>query len=445
MKSRYISFLIPSLTRHNHIHTLCLESIVLWCARCGFLGSVSQSKQSISDTECRAVFASRLAHDFLHGQYHHLHSLWCHRRRQPYQQKHHFCRHWVAYPGLYCSSCYQVHCGKGRFTQFHSYWHLLSTPIFTLSIQVLVLFPLMRNHGYALDWKDALVLVYGGLRGAIALALALITNLDTGIDEKVRQQIMFLTSGIVLLTLLINASTIRYMLVALGMDTYVETSRCRSSNLAQIPCFNPCVCVCSFKPESARVYNSALEHLKNEEMVMTRALKHDRHYAAADWASLRSVLPDFDELRKKVREDGCELDEEMNTKGEITKGNGRRRDTDSKKSKKSQHSDTDFRCLVKEIRLRLISGTKAAYWQQFEEGLMSKQAVTALVESAERALDVGSLAKQWHAIEPEFNVPFWLSAIYSSPYLKRISKRFLFKRLAFAVELATAFVEATQR
>lgn len=62
------------------------------------------------------------------------------------------------------------------------------------------------------------MLVYGGLRGAIALALALLTNLETKIDEEIRQKIMFHSSGIVLLTLLINATTIRWLLIKLGLN-----------------------------------------------------------------------------------------------------------------------------------------------------------------------------------------------------------------------------------
>jgi len=41
------------------------------------------------------------------------------------------------------------------------------------SIVVGVLFPFLRYFGYGLDWKEAIILVWSGLRGAVALALSL--------------------------------------------------------------------------------------------------------------------------------------------------------------------------------------------------------------------------------------------------------------------------------
>ncbi|RYE12362.1 MAG: hypothetical protein EOP45_22980, partial [Sphingobacteriaceae bacterium] len=43
----------------------------------------------------------------------------------------------------------------------------------TRVIVVGVSFPFMKYFGYGLDWKEALVLIWSGLRGAVALALSL--------------------------------------------------------------------------------------------------------------------------------------------------------------------------------------------------------------------------------------------------------------------------------
>ncbi|PKI46823.1 hypothetical protein CRG98_032761, partial [Punica granatum] len=40
-------------------------------------------------------------------------------------------------------------------------------------IVVSVLFPLLRYFGYGLDWKEATILTWSGLRGAVALSLSL--------------------------------------------------------------------------------------------------------------------------------------------------------------------------------------------------------------------------------------------------------------------------------
>ena len=55
-------------------------------------------------------------------------------------------------------------------------------------------------------------MIYGGLRGSIALALALMVNNDMNIDIIIRERFLFFTGGIVLLTILINGSTIKYLI-----------------------------------------------------------------------------------------------------------------------------------------------------------------------------------------------------------------------------------------
>lgn len=40
-------------------------------------------------------------------------------------------------------------------------------------IVVGVLYPFLRHFGYGLDWKEAIILIWSGLRGAVALSLSL--------------------------------------------------------------------------------------------------------------------------------------------------------------------------------------------------------------------------------------------------------------------------------
>jgi len=78
----------------------------------------------------------------------------------------------------------------------------------TRAIIVLVCFPLLRNSGYGLTCREAVIVVFGGLRGAVGLALALMVEYDTRLDERTRSRIAFHTAGIVLFTLLINGTMI---------------------------------------------------------------------------------------------------------------------------------------------------------------------------------------------------------------------------------------------
>ena len=40
-------------------------------------------------------------------------------------------------------------------------------------IVIVVLYPFLKRSGYGINWRIALVLLWGGLRGAVGLALAL--------------------------------------------------------------------------------------------------------------------------------------------------------------------------------------------------------------------------------------------------------------------------------
>jgi len=87
-----------------------------------------------------------------------------------------------------------------------------------LCAQVWMLSPFMKKMGYGLNFKTGVVLVYGGLRGAIGLALALIVNLQTDFPQVYRDRFIFHVAGFVCLTLVINASTIKYLLSWLGFS-----------------------------------------------------------------------------------------------------------------------------------------------------------------------------------------------------------------------------------
>eukprot|EP01147_Barroeca_monosierra_P003348 gene3349-6020_t len=72
---------------------------------------------------------------------------------------------------------------------------------------VLILSPFLVRFGYGFGVRRAAVLVYGGLRGAVALAMALVVELEEEISETTRNYVMFYGCGITFLTLVINAPT----------------------------------------------------------------------------------------------------------------------------------------------------------------------------------------------------------------------------------------------
>lgn len=80
---------------------------------------------------------------------------------------------------------------------------------------IFLLLPILSRLGYGLNWREAMVLAWGGLRGAVGLALALFVSLDGSIsDTRFRTLTFFFISAIVLLTLLIQGTTTPLLLQA---------------------------------------------------------------------------------------------------------------------------------------------------------------------------------------------------------------------------------------
>lgn len=89
---------------------------------------------------------------------------------------------------------------------------------------IMLLYPVMKRLGYGLTRRESVILTWGGLRGALAMTLALMVSYTPAIPEDIRSQVLFFTAGIVTLTLCINATTMRVLLNRLGL-THVPSAR----------------------------------------------------------------------------------------------------------------------------------------------------------------------------------------------------------------------------
>ena len=53
---------------------------------------------------------------------------------------------------------------------------------------MLIFSPLLSRIGYGLTWRNSTVMIWGGLRGAVGLTLALIVNQNQALDPEGRVQ-----------------------------------------------------------------------------------------------------------------------------------------------------------------------------------------------------------------------------------------------------------------
>jgi len=112
------------------------------------------------------------------------------------------------------------------------YFHLIVIYTFLLCLRTALIFasrPILRRlsaDGAPLKWQDGLVMSWGGLRGAVGLAMAVTVNLERApnkcdgvpsIDTKKAECLLFYVSGVALLTMLINATTAPRLVNKLGI------------------------------------------------------------------------------------------------------------------------------------------------------------------------------------------------------------------------------------
>jgi len=84
--------------------------------------------------------------------------------------------------------------------------------------------PLLSRLGYGFDWKQASVATWGGLRGAVGLAMAIMVLHDHNIEKEHREEIFDYTASLVLLTLCVNGTSTGYLLQLLDFDKKSDIS-----------------------------------------------------------------------------------------------------------------------------------------------------------------------------------------------------------------------------
>jgi CPA1 family monovalent cation:H+ antiporter len=92
-----------------------------------------------------------------------------------------------------------------------------------LVARVLVMFgflPLLRiaRLGQSVSHAYKIVIVWGAMRGAVTLALALAVTENPAIDPAVQRFVAIMATGFVLFTLLVNATTLRFLIRLLKLD-----------------------------------------------------------------------------------------------------------------------------------------------------------------------------------------------------------------------------------
>ncbi len=247
-------------------------------------------------------------------------------------------------------------------------------------IVITAFFPLMKKLGYGLNKKSSYVLWWGALRGAIGLALALIVTGESAIPESIRQQFLFYTAGIVTLTSLINATTVKLLVQKLGLD--------------------------KLAPAKALMLFNAKKHIREATENSINKLKKDRFIKKADWDKVTEYLP--------------EMPSQENIK------------------------DQKMESKLAETRRRILEKEKASYWSQFKEGMLGSTAVKRLSDAINEIIDQGGLIplSEREDLEQLWRTPKILNKLQKVPLLGKIAERIFLDNLAISYDTAKGFITA---
>ncbi len=246
---------------------------------------------------------------------------------------------------------------------------------------ITMLMPILTRVGGGINREKAIVLTWGGLRGAVSLALALTVAQSESIPVEIRDQILFLCACIVVLTIVVNGSTMTWVFRKLKLD--------------QLP------------PAKQATVEKAEASIEEELYNLMPNLEQNDFLKGADWVSIRKKLGL--EVEKKP------IDSDVNI----------------------QESD-----LSVAFRRRLLETERQNYWLQFNEGMIGRHSTQHLVESAEHALDGEPTIYPRTELQKMWEVPVILRYLKRIPLLNRWAVHMSFRRMTLGYDMARGFISA---
>nr|XP_032523998.1 sodium/hydrogen exchanger 10-like isoform X1 [Danaus plexippus plexippus] len=213
--------------------------------------------------------------------------------------------------------------------------------------------PILRHIGYGISWQHSLACVWGGLRGPLSLCLALIV-LQTPAVADAGEIFIIQTAGLVILSLMINATSMKRVLKILGL---AEISLAKKANMTN--------CV--------------------KRIMLTRdrcisMLKMDKFLADANW----DLVQEGTTIKHPYQ---IQMSRDDDSDDETYMGYHYTTCPDCEREIPNEPTKKEFAEMMREANQRVLKAMKISYWRQYEHGKISKDGVRTLVQAVEVAAD----------------------------------------------------------
>ncbi|CAD8062241.1 unnamed protein product [Paramecium primaurelia] len=281
-------------------------------------------------------------------------------------------------------------------------------------ISIAVFYPWLKKLGYGLTWSQILVLTYGGLRGSIGIAFALIVAKDESLPTKWRDIILFHMSGIAVCTLVVNGTTLSLLIKLLGLSTQSDIREKIYSNF---------LTKLNEEIEQECKKNNELKYLKEADVEYVKTLSGYKVYQS-DCNQIIDKLAKHEKAQKEIQMKSIHqplMDDE-----------------------EDQELDQN---LLTEIRRIFLMALKGIYMEQFESNQCSPDTIILLTESANLDLDNDKEhMNSWEFLQSQFseryiNLLFYMKDKFLIGILARNQ---LFSYIYTIYDAVSAYIEAIQ-
>ncbi|XP_034911304.1 sodium/hydrogen exchanger 7 isoform X7 [Populus alba] len=279
----------------------------------------------------------------------------------------------------------------------HAWGYLFLLYIFVQLSRFVVVgvsYPFLRYFGYGLDWKEATILIWSGLRGAVALSLSLSVKRTSDssmyISSETGTLFVFFTGGIVFLTLIVNGSTTQFILHLLDMDRLSATKK--------------------------RILNYTKYEMLKKALEAFGDLGDDEELGPVDWPTVKTYIASLNNL-----EGSFEHPHSASEAGNNLDPNN-----------------------LKDIRIRLLNGVQAAYWGMLDEGRIMQTTAIILMQSVDEAIDLAAheCLCDWKGLQSNVHFPSYYKFLQASICPQRMVAYFTVERLESACYICAAFLRA---
>ncbi|XP_029438117.1 sodium/hydrogen exchanger 10-like [Rhinatrema bivittatum] len=234
---------------------------------------------------------------------------------------------------------------------------------------IVLLSPLLSRVGYGFNWRWGAVVVWGGMRGAFTLIMTLVACETELLLIREKRKILLHVAAVVLLTLLINSTTMRKMANMLGLSDISSSKR--------------------------MAMYSAVQHIQESEINTLSMLKLDRFLAVADWNMVENAVMIEDPYKTTIKNVKYE---------EFFPKVGVNVCPDCKKEIPNLPSPLEFDDMMEEARLRMLKAQMTSYWMQYSSGMLNQHATRTLMSASEsyidyagKFMDIKDVRQYWEA------------------------------------------------